>query len=137
MTIIQDRLEDVAGEGLDQSVVFTIPRIRESADSTAIVTEDRHRFEVVDGELLTTDLDPGPAKVQIAGQPTIYDIVIPESPTPIRLWPLIDAGMPAPPAESPGFIRSDDTGRLLVMPTPDFNNLTTLDPMTMYATYDV
>lgn len=135
MTILFDNITDIAGANEHSPITFWVPQLRENDSGDGMITTPGVPVYAQDGAFTTPDLDVGPAIVQIGL--VQYPITIPASPTPIRLWPLIDAGMPAPPAESPGFIRSDDTGRLLVMPTPDFNNLTTLDPMTMYATYDV
>lgn len=107
MTIIQERLEDIAGFGLPSSVSFTVPVMRSSADTSAIVAEDTHLFHLDNGELLTTDLDPGPATVRISGHSRVYRILIPDSATPVRLWPLLDALMPAPPEQwQTGFIRN-------------------------------
>ncbi|MGB3706749.1 hypothetical protein [Gordonia sp. (in: high G+C Gram-positive bacteria)] len=136
MTIIHDRLEDVAGEGFDQSVTFTIPRIREAADGSAIVTEERHRFNVTDGELITTDLDPGPATVRITGHSVPYKIVIPPSGSSVRLWPLIDAGMPAPQTGTPGFVRNGGgVSRTQAVTSTEYAAMV-LDPATLYVIVD-
>ncbi|AUH68533.1 MULTISPECIES: hypothetical protein [Gordonia] len=136
MTIIQDRIEDIAGAEFAQAVTFTIPRIRESASGAAIVTEQKHRFQVTDGgDLVTSNLDPGPATVRIGLNS--YQITIPDSSSPIRLWPLIDAGMPAPPpSEQYQFVRNG--GGLVRAQAVDLDEYESMmwDPGTLYIIKD-
>lgn len=103
MTVIQEPIEDIAGASYDSAIRFRVPVLRESSDGTSTVVTERHWFMPVDGVLTTDDLDPGPAKVQIGSM--TYDIIIPVSSTPVRLWPLIDAGMPQPAPSTPGFVK--------------------------------
>jgi len=145
VTIIQDRIEDVAGQGLRLPVIFQTGVVRDSAAGDAIVAPVRHRFDlakektgaVSDGMLSTTDLDPGPATVTIPGnRGGVYSIVIPVSSTPVRLWPLIDAGMPTPPASEPGFIRNGGgVARAEAVTASEYASLT-FDPATLYVIVD-
>lgn len=134
MTIIQDRIEDVAGAGLLRNVTISTQVIRQAASGDAIVATVPHHFELADGVLSTTDLDPGPAVVQIGAKQ--YSIMIPVSSTPIRLWPLIDAGMPTPPASEPGFIRNGGgVARAEAVTASEYASLT-FDPATLYVIVD-
>ncbi|MGO3325300.1 hypothetical protein [Gordonia sp. (in: high G+C Gram-positive bacteria)] len=100
MTVITDRVEDVGGGPLLTPVMFTVQQVRESADGDSIVVPLRHRVQPVDGVITTPELDPGPATVTLGGsRQATYNILVPDSSTPIRLWPLIDAGMPSPPED--------------------------------------
>lgn len=136
MTVIQDQLKDVAGEPFEGTVTFRIERIREGADGTSIVTIERHHFQVDGGSLLTTDMDPGRATVRFSGDKNTYPIVISDSATPIRLWPLIDAGQPAPPATASGFLRvaNGDEARIDFVTSTEYATLTP-DPNTVYLVF--
>lgn len=132
MTIINDRIEDVGGSGFDRRVTFFIEHIRESSDGDAIVTTVPHHFELDEGELTTTDLDPGPAKVQIgAGS---YNITIPESGSPIRLWPLIDAALPTPAVDISGFVHNGGgVARIQALTAAEYSALEAPDPATFFV----
>lgn len=93
MTVISDTVENVGGQPYPQSIVFSVETIRDTVAGDAIVSTRRYSVPLTNGAFTTADMDPGPAKVMIGNRP--YDITIPDEPTPVRLWPLIDAGMPA------------------------------------------
>ena len=132
MTVISEPIGDIAGLGERQKVRFTVPTMRESADGTATVTTRTHEVSPVNGVLTTADLDPGPAKVSIGHDQ--YDIVIPASDTPIRLWPLIEAGSPPPPPDPESlFIRnSGGIRRAKILTQTAYAALVTPDPETFY-----
>ena len=137
MTIITDRVEDVAGAPMVQPVTFTVPTVRQSADGDAIVVPQRHSFRVNDGQLTTTDLDPGPAIVTLPGSAWIdHPIEIPDSSTPVRLWPLIDAGIDPPPQSASGFLRvaNGDEARIDFVSATEFAGITQ-DPATAYLVF--
>lgn len=87
------------------SVFFTVHERRESPGGGFIVVPTRVQYDLVNGELTTADMVPGPALVQIGvGGPT-HPITIPPEAGPLKLWPLIDAGSPTPPIGD-GFVRN-------------------------------
>ena len=132
MTVISEPIIDIAGLGARQKVRFTVPRMRESTDGSSTVTTRTHEVTPVDGVLTTPDLDPGPAKVSIGLDQ--FDIVIPDSETPIRLWPLIEAASPPPPPDPEAlFIRnSGGIRRAKILTQSAYAALTTPDPETFY-----
>ena len=132
MTVISDVVENVAGTPDERVIVFSIKRVRQNVDGNAIVTSERAQFVPVDGVFTTTDLDPGPADVKIHSQ--TYPIVIPDSDTPVRLWPLIDAGLPAP-APSAGFVRNGGGVARIEWVTEAQYAALVKDPETTYITY--
>ncbi|PSR64012.1 MULTISPECIES: hypothetical protein [Nocardia] len=99
MTVISDKITDIAGLGETDNVVFETITIRDNIGETAIVTTRRHSYAPgEDGTFTTDDLDPGPARVRV-GLST-YNIEIPDTSDAIRLMPLIEAALPMPPAET-------------------------------------
>ncbi|MGV9742858.1 hypothetical protein [Nocardia farcinica] len=97
MTVIADTFVDLGHRGDTSAVYFWAPGLRDSPAVPARIITPQYVAVPIDttGSFTTGDLEPGPAKVRIGG--IAYDIVIPDSPTPVRLWPLIDAGVPATP----------------------------------------
>ena len=135
MTVISEPIQNIAGLGERQKVRFTVPVVRESVDNNALVTTRVHEVAPVNGVLTTPDLDPGPAKVWIGADE--YDITVPDSSTPVRLWPLIDAGMPTPPEDAPGFVRDGgNVARIKAMTQAQYNAMATPDPATLYIITD-
>lgn len=135
MTVISEPIEDIAGAGFGQPITFVVPMIRQSADGTSTVVEVRHSYTPVAGVLTTGDLDPGPAVVRI--RHATYNIVIPASATPVRLWPLIDAGMPTPPPTAEGFVRNGGgIARAVALTQIEYDAIPTPDPETFYVIVD-
>ncbi|NEW40766.1 hypothetical protein GV794_01840 [Nocardia cyriacigeorgica] len=104
MTVISEPISNIAGADNGTSFMFVSPVIRESDDGTGLITTHPTVVTAVNGVLTTPDLDPGPATVRIGARG--YSITIPDSPTPIRLWPLIEAGLPVPPAEEAAAVKN-------------------------------
>ena len=99
MTVISDTLSDVGLTADRGPLYFYTPGLRNSSDDARILTPQLVHVGVApDGTFTTPDLDPGPARVRIDG--IVHDLTIPASPTPVRLWPLIEASVvfPASPA---------------------------------------
>ena len=132
MTVISDVVESVAGTGDDRVIVFAIKRVRQNVDGNAIVSTEHVQYTPVDGAFTTDDLDPGPATVKIHSQ--VYPITIPDSDTPVRLWPLIDAGLPAP-APTAGFVRNGGGVARIEWVTEAAYAALVKDPETTYITY--
>ncbi|WP_209447625.1 hypothetical protein [Rhodococcus qingshengii] len=125
MTVVSEPLQDASGNPETQPLTFFVEQIRESSSGTSTVSIKRIDAPVIAG-VLTVNLDPGPVRVEWRGKS--YSIEVPVSATPVRLWPLIDAGMPAPGLGEPGFVRNaggiariarTTTAEYLAMPTPD------------------
>lgn len=135
MTILFDKVEDIAGATEHTPIVFWAPELRESDSGDGIVTLQHHSVYAENGEFTTPDMDAGPAVVQIGVRQ--YQITIPESPDPIRLWPLIDAGMPAPPpSEQYQFVRNGGgLVRVQAVNLEDYEDMV-WDPGTMYIIKD-
>jgi hypothetical protein len=97
MTVISEPVEDIAGADNATVFIFSSPVVRESDSGTGMITRRTQRYTSVAGVLSTGDLDPGPATVTICVTP--YQITIPDSGSPVRLWPLVEVAMPVPPDE--------------------------------------
>ena len=110
MTVITEtfrRLDKTAPASADVGFVyFTVDERRYDGAGDFVVVQVRVPCRLVSGVLTSPDLVAGPALVQIGSVGPIYEIQIPESANPVPLWPLIDAGMPQPPAGAPGFVRN-------------------------------
>lgn len=131
MTVISEHVDNIAGADDGTVFVFASILLRDSDDGTSLITTTPTRVTPVAGVLTTPDLDPGAAKVSI-GLSRAYQIDIPDSPTPIRLWPLIEAGLPVPPAEEATAVRNFGgiagakrvtLAEYQAMPTPDLETL--------------
>lgn len=135
MTILFDNIENIAGARHDDPIVVRAISIRENQTGSGIITDDGYSvWAEEDGSITTPDLDPGPAVVVIGGQ--THRIEIPVSTSPIRLWPLIDAQLPAVPADS-GYVRNaGGVARIQVMTETAYAALTNPDPETLIAIRD-
>jgi hypothetical protein len=132
MTVISDNLTDLAGTPETQPVFFSTFALRDNADGTAIVTTTTHSYTPVDGAITTDDLDPGPARVKIGMRS--YSIDIPDWGTPIRLMPLIEAGLPVSPSDEIAAVRNGGGVAIIKVLTEDeYAALTSTDPETMYV----
>lgn len=136
MTVLYDDVINVAGLSPGDPIQFRTHTIRENDTSDGIVTTDGYTvWPDATGAIETEDLDPGPATVIISG--LIYNIIIPPSSTPVRLWPLIDAGMPAPAPDVEGFVRNGGGVRRIVAVTQaEYDAIPTPDPATFYVIID-
>ncbi|WP_280273362.1 phage upper tail fiber protein [Nocardia wallacei] len=84
---------------MNGSVEIWRPEVSPDADGPGATTTNRIVIQVVDGEMTSPDLDPGPAKVMLRfgiWRPP-KNIVIPDEPTPVRLTPLFSQYEPQPP----------------------------------------
>ncbi|MCM6778016.1 hypothetical protein NDR87_31025 [Nocardia sp. CDC159] len=138
MTVISQAITDIAGTPEVDSIRFATYAIRESAEGTALVTTKVHTYQPdEDGVLTTGDLDPGPAKVMIGAR--AYAIEIPDSATPIQLWPLIEAALPVPISEEATAVRNGGGfARGQVMTAAEYSALTSVttpDPGSMFFVY--
>lgn len=131
MTVISEAVVDIAGLADDGEVVFYTDLRQRSGGG--LVTSQRVHVRPIDGVLTTPDMVPGPARVRIGT--TEYDITIPDSATAVLLWPLIDAGMPAPVGQ-PGFVRNaGGISRVERITESAYAQLDTPDPETLYITF--
>ncbi|QRY62763.1 hypothetical protein JVX90_00350 [Gordonia sp. PDNC005] len=131
MTILFDKITDVAGADEYTPLVFWAPDLRENDSLDGMVTPKRHYVHAVDGAFTTPDLDVGPCMVQIGMMQ--YAFTVPQSSAPVRLWPLVDAGMPQPPVGSPGFIRNGGGVAIAKAVTAAQYATLTVDPATLYV----
>lgn len=132
MTVISEPIEDIAGADNFTQFEFASTVLRESDDGTGLVTILPVFLTAVDGVLTTPDLDPGSASVRIGRR--LYHIEIPDSATPIRLWPLIEAGLPVPPSEEASAVRNGGgVARIQRISETDYSALVTPDPETLYV----
>ncbi|NEW33857.1 hypothetical protein GV791_14980 [Nocardia cyriacigeorgica] len=132
MTVISEPVGDIAGADDATVFVFSSKVLRESGDGTGLITTRLASLQAEDGVLTTPDLDPGPAVVRIGARE--YQIEIPDSPTPIRLWPLIEAGLPVPPTEEATAVRNGGgVARIQRISQTEYDALVTPDPETLYV----
>lgn len=133
MTVISDRITDLAGTAEVDSIAIFATGLRENAAGTALVTTTRHDYiPDEDGVITTDDLDPGHAQVRI-GMKT-YAIDIPDYATPITLWPLIQAGLEIDPTEQQhAVVNAGGVARALRITESAYLALTTKDPDTLYV----
>jgi hypothetical protein len=137
VTVIHESVATIAGADAQTTFTFSSPALRDSSDDDALITTVGVRLIPVAGVLTTPDLDPGPATVRVGL--TSYSIDIPESLTPVRLWPLIQAGLPIPSAEDSAAVRNGGgAARIQVMTTAEYTALvasTTPDPGSIFLVY--
>ena len=131
MTVISEPVGSIAGA--DNNTVFGFQSLfdRESFDGTGMITSALRTMQASGGVLTTPDLDPGPTIVTVG--PRRYHVTVPDSPDPIRLWPLIQAGLPIPPEQEARAIRNG--GGLAigkVSELDDYLAIPTPDPETLY-----
>jgi hypothetical protein len=131
MTVIAEPIENIAGADNTTVFVFAASVVRESDDGDALVTTLTTRVTTTDGVLITPDLDAGPATVRIGLHS--YAIDIPESPSPVRLWPLVEAGLPVPPSQEAQAVRNGGgIARIQRISASAYAALVTPDPETLY-----
>jgi hypothetical protein len=137
MTVITETIDTIAGVDSSTTFAFSAPNVRDSSGDNALITTTSVSVKPVDGVLTTPDLDPGTAVVQVGLQS--FTITIPDSATPIRLWPLIEAALPVPPAQqATAVINGGGAARIQVMTADDYAALvstTTPDPGSVFLVY--
>lgn len=132
MTIISEPISDIAGADNTTQFEFSSVWDRASDDGTGFVTTRAVFLTAVDGVLTTPALDPGPAIVRI-GQRS-YSIVIPDSPTAVKLWPLVDAGLDvSTPPQATAVINGGGIARVERITESGYAALITPDPETEYS----
>lgn len=131
MTVIAEPIENIAGADNTTAFVFTSYVVRESDDGTKLITARPQRYTATAGVLITDELDAGPATVTIDGR--VYWIEIPVSASTVRLWPLIEAGLPVPPAQEATAVRNGGgVARIQRIAAAAYAALVTPDPETLY-----
>lgn len=131
MTVISEPVAHIAGADDRTAFEFSSPILRENDAGTGTVTRAPVHLVAEEGVLTTPDLDPGPATVRI-GQ-IAYQIEIPDSVTAVRLWPLIEAGLPVPPEEEAAAVRNGGgIARAQRITESAYAALATPDPETLY-----
>ncbi|MBH0778832.1 hypothetical protein [Nocardia bovistercoris] len=100
MTVLTDHFADLADGPVNGFVEFWRPDVGPDTDGIGSTTSDRVVVPVVDGDLTSPDLDPGPARVMLrfGGWSPPRDIVIPDSDDPVQLTPLFTQFEVQPPA---------------------------------------
>lgn len=141
MTIVTGTIRDIAG--VDAATVFTFetPTVRGGLGGS-VVTIRARRYTAEHGVLTTDDLEPGPAVLHLSGgMRADYRITIPDSATPVQLWPLIDAATP-PENEAwmTGYVRNaGGVARVAAMVDDEYWQLVADgldDPATVYITVE-
>ena len=137
MTVISEPISSIAGADNDTDFRFSSPVLRSSSSGTGMVTTAPVLVNAVAGVLTTPNFDPGPATVRVGQR--IYNITIPNSGTPVRLTPLIEAGLPIAPAEeASAVVNGGGFARGQVMTADAYAALTsttTPDPGSVFLVY--
>lgn len=137
MTVITETVDSIAGPDSVVTIQFSSPIVRDSSGDNALITTTSIQVKPVGGVLTTPDLDPGPAVVQVGVQS--FAITIPDSGTPVRLWPLIEAALPVPPAQqATAVVNGGNAARIQVMTEAEYTALvasTTPDPGSIFFVY--
>ncbi|MFC9892098.1 hypothetical protein ACFVMC_00250 [Nocardia sp. NPDC127579] len=130
MTLISEPVASIASA--DNNTVFGFQSIldRENAAGTGMVTAALVTTQAIDG-VLQIALDPGETIVNVGSRR--YLITVPDSAIPIRLWPLIQAGLPVPPAQEAAAVRNGGgVRRIAVAELDDYLAMPSPDPETVY-----
>ncbi|WP_213572474.1 hypothetical protein [Rhodococcus sp. USK13] len=133
MTVFSEPVADIAGADDTTMFVFYRESLSENAAGNGIATSNRVRIKPVDGVLTTPPLEPGPAKVEWNGKK--YDVVIPDSPTPVRLWPQIQNYNPPPKATVYAVTLDDATDTVIASNVSDAESDTRAALDATYATH--
>lgn len=103
MTVtITQNVTDITG--VDDDSIFRFYQAdhpRAAADGVTMISTRPVTAQPVSG-VLTVQLEPGPAVVQIGAR--VYPILVPDQNA--TLWPLIDAGLPPSPSTGSEFVRN-------------------------------
>ena len=132
MTVtITQNMQDIGGIPDDSPVWFwQADRPRAAADGVAMVTTRQLLVTPVDG-VLTVQLEPGPAWVRLGILE--YSILVPDIDA--TLWPLVAAGMPAPPTPGSDFVRNFGGIRGMLDVTQSWYDANPHDPDTLYVVF--
>lgn len=133
MTVISEsNVRDIAGADDTTQFEFTANRVGGTEVDTSFLTPRPYFMTAVDGVLTTPDFAPGPALVRVGLR--TYAIVIPDSATPVRLGPLIEAGLPIPAADTArAVINAGGISRRMRVTVSEYAALVTPDPETEYS----
>lgn len=132
MTVISEPINTIGGADDNTQFEFSSPTVRASDDGTALITRRPVFCVAEDGVLTTPELDPGPCLVRFGGRG--YEIEIPDSPTDVQLWPLIEAGLPVSPAEmATAVVNGGGVARAVRITESAYSALVTPDPETLYV----
>lgn len=132
MTVtITQNMQDISGIPDNSPVWFWQGKNpRAAADGIAMVTTTQVLAMPVDG-VLTVELEPGPALVRLGILE--YSILVPDIDA--TLWPLVAAGMPAPPMPGSDFVRNFGNVRGLLDVTQEWFDTSPHDPDTLYIVF--
>lgn len=118
------------------TVYFTVSELRYVTADNFVVVPVRVECALVGGVLTTPNLAAGPAIVELGLSGPTYKIEIPAVAGPVKLWPLIDAGMPTP-VNAAGFVRNaGGIARVARTTTGDYAAMPTPDPETLYIEFE-
>lgn len=136
MTVLTATVRDIAGADDRTRFLFFVPIVRGDG-GTEVVTTRRYSASAVGGVLTTPDMEPGPAVLKLSGSATEYHITIPDSETPVQLWPLIEAATPPDnTAWTTGFVHNaDGVARVQAVPQTEYGAMVK-DPATLYFLYE-
>jgi hypothetical protein len=133
MTVFSEPIENIAGADNATVFSFTAGVPRESSSGTALITTRTVQYTPSAGVLTTGDLDPGPALVRVGSGPSVW-IDIPDSGTPVRFWPVYEAGLPVPPTQEAAAVRNGGgIARMQRITATAYAALSTPDPETFYV----
>ncbi|MBF6189410.1 hypothetical protein [Nocardia farcinica] len=134
MTVISEPVASIAGADDFTAFEFAAVVLRENHAGTGLVTPRPVRLVASDGVLTTPELDPGPAIVRIGQR--AYRIEIPDWPEPVRLMPLIEAGLPVQPSETASpVINAGGIRRVIDVTVSEYAALDPPDPDTLYIVF--
>ncbi|MFI5778149.1 hypothetical protein [Nocardia sp. NPDC051570] len=113
MTVLFDHFSDLGDGPVDGLCEIWRPTLSPDVDRDGVTTPNRVSVAIVGGNLTTSDLDPGPARVmlRLGGWTRPCDIVIPQSATPVRLSPLFGQFEAQPPPVVSEAWQAADTAR--------------------------
>lgn len=136
MTILTGTVRDIGAYDDTTLFTFATPVVREDDSGSGIVTTRKVRCRAEDGVLTTPDLEPGVATLTIQGDPRVYQITIPNTPT-AQLWPLIHAATPPDPGSwTTGFIsNAGGIARAQAVPLAAYPGMVK-DPETFYVLFE-
>lgn len=133
MTVIKEEdVRDIGGTDDSTQFEFIANRLPGSETDESFVTRRPVFLTAVDGLLETPDLAPGAALVRFGIR--TYAIIIPDSPTPVRLAPLIEAGLPIATEDvARAVVNGGGIARLKKVTVSEYAALVTPDPETEYS----
>ncbi|AEV51993.1 hypothetical protein [Prescottella equi] len=137
MTILTGTVRDIGAYDDLTVFKFATPVVREDDSGDGIITTRKVRCQANAGVLTTPDLEPGIAILTIQGDPHPYQITVPDSPTPVQLWPLIQAATPPDPGSwTTGYIsNAGGIARAQAVPLTAYPGMVK-DPETFYVIFE-